>query len=90
MGNQTLARGLAVVGLFGVAVCCVLRAYTMASAETVVIPQQNILAIAGWPQGKDKLERLSRLALDEPSLRARLADEGAGSWRICCRPIMAC
>lgn len=32
------------------------------------------------PEGKDKLERLSRLALDEPSLRARLADEGAGSY----------
>ncbi len=82
MDNQTLARGLAVVGLFGIgiAVSFAFRTYTMASAETVAIPETNVLAIAVWPQGKGKLDRLSRLALDEPALRARLASEGAGSY----------
>ncbi len=82
MDNQTLARGLAVVGLFGIgiAVSFALRTYAMASSETIMIQETNLLAIAGWPQGKDKLERLTRLALDQPLLRARLAAEGAESF----------
>jgi protein-S-isoprenylcysteine O-methyltransferase Ste14 len=82
MGNQALARGLAVAGIFaiGIAAGFALRAHTMASAETVTIPEVNIVAIAGWPQGPEKLERLTRRVLAEPSLRARLAAEGAAGY----------
>jgi hypothetical protein len=82
MNNPTLARGFTIVGFFGIgiAVSFALRSYTIANSETVLIPGTNILAIAGLPQGKDELERLTRLALDESLLRTRLASEGAGSY----------
>jgi len=82
MGNQALARGLAVAGVFGIGIAAgfALRTYTITSAETVAIPEANILAIAGWPQGQERLERLTRRALEEQALRARLAAEGAGSY----------
>jgi protein-S-isoprenylcysteine O-methyltransferase Ste14 len=82
MNNPTLARGFTIVGFFGIgiAVSFALRSYTIVNSETVLIPGTNILAIAGLPQGKDELERLTRLALDESLLRARLASEGAGSY----------
>jgi protein-S-isoprenylcysteine O-methyltransferase Ste14 len=80
--NHGLAQGLAATGIFaiGIAVGFALRAYTIASADTVTIPEVNIVAIAGWPQGPEKLDRLTRRMLEEPSLRARLAAEGAGSF----------
>jgi len=82
MENQSLARGLAVAGIFGIGIAAgfVFRAYTVASAEMVTIPEANILAIAGWPQGPEKLERLTKRALEEQDLRARLTAEGAGSY----------
>lgn len=82
MGNQSLARGLAVATIFGIGIAAgfALRAYTLTSAETVAIPEANIVAIAGWPQGPEKLERLTRRALDDQALRARLAAEGAGGY----------
>lgn len=82
MGNQALARGLAVAAFVatGIGAGFALRAYTIASAEAVTIPDANLLAIAGWPQGPEKLERLITGALKEQALRARLAAEGAGSF----------
>lgn len=82
MGNQELARGLAVATIFGIGIAAgfALRAYTLTSAETVIIPEANTLAIAGWPQGPEELERLTRHALDDKALRARLAAEGAGGY----------
>jgi protein-S-isoprenylcysteine O-methyltransferase Ste14 len=82
MGNQSLARGLAVAGIFGIGIAAgfALRAYTMASTETVAIPEANVLAIAGWPQGPEKLERLTKLVLEDLSFRERLAAEGAGGY----------
>lgn len=82
MGSQALARGLAVTACFaiGIGAGFALRAYTMASTETVTIPEANLLAIAGWPQGQEKLERLATRALEEQTLRERLASEGAGSY----------
>ncbi len=82
MGNQAVARGLAVAGIFGIGIAAgfALRAYTVASAETVTIPEANIVAIAGWPQGPEKLERLTRRVLEEPSFRARLLAEDAAGY----------
>lgn len=82
MRNQTLARGLAVAACFmiGIGAGFALRTYTIASAEMVAMPDANLLAIAGWPQGKEKLEHFTKRVLEEQDLHARLAAEGAGSF----------
>jgi len=80
--NQTLARGLgvALILIISLATGFALRAYTIASAEKVSIPEAKTLAISGWPQGQATIERMVRLALDKTSIRNRLEAEGAGSY----------
>lgn len=80
--NGALARGLAVVTVagLGLALSLAFRAYTIASAETIAIPEANVLGISGWPQGQDHLEKLITRALHEKAVREDLAAEGAGSY----------
>jgi len=80
--SEALARGLMVAALFGIGIAAgfALRAYTLSSAETIVLSEANLLVIPGWPQGAARVEQLARLALEEQALRDRLAAEGAGSY----------
>jgi protein-S-isoprenylcysteine O-methyltransferase Ste14 len=82
MRNQVLARGVCVALFFiiGIGAGFGLRAYTIASAQKIWIPESKTLAISGWPQDPAKFERAVSLALNEPSIRQRLAAEGAGSY----------
>jgi protein-S-isoprenylcysteine O-methyltransferase Ste14 len=80
--SEPLARALVLAALFGIGLAAgfALRAYTLASAEKIVIAEANLLVIPGWPQGAAKVEQLARLALGQQVLRDRLAAEGAGGY----------